>query len=167
MGHLHIHCQPLRRPIGACPYHLFLLFRSLAGLSGGPTRLKVLSATKISPVSRSGGPDDRWRYRTYYPFVRLGSNNMSTAILLTRVYALWERNQILLWSLLGYYVGFAGFAAVRYPLLSNVQFSTRHFSVGDHPRRTPKSSLGTADFIGMHQPFIEGRVCVRLPLLVH
>jgi len=70
MGHLHIHRQPLRRPIGTRPYHLLLLFRSLAGLSGGPTRLKMLSAAQISPVSRSGGPDDRWRYRTYYPFVR-------------------------------------------------------------------------------------------------
>lgn len=41
---------------------------------------------------------------------------MLTAILLTRVYALWDRYRIILWSLLAYYAGFAGFAAVRYPL---------------------------------------------------
>ena len=165
MGYPHIHRQPLRRPVGPRPYHLLLLFRSLAGLSGGSTRLEVLPTAQIPSVSRSGGPDGRWRYQTYYPFVR-GSDNMFIAILLTRVYALWERSQIILWSLLGYYVGFAGFAAVRYSLLSNIPFSIHHFSVGDHPRGTPDSSLGTADFIGMHQPFIEGRVRVRLPLSI-
>jgi len=78
------------------------------------------------------------------------------AILLTRVYALWERSQIVLWCLLGYYVGFAAFAAVCYSLLSNISFSIQHFSVGDHPRETPDSSLDTANFTGVHQPFIGG-----------
>jgi len=166
MGHFRIHRQPLCRPIGPYPHHLLLLFRSLPGLSGGPTGLKVLFAAQIPPVSRSGDPDDCWRYRAHYPFVK-GSDSVFTAILFTRVYALWERNQIILWGLLGYYVAFAAFAAVRYSLLSNIPFSIHRFSVGDHPRETPDSSLDTADFIGMHQPFIGGRVCVRLPLLVH
>jgi len=57
---------------------------------------------------------------------------MLTAILLTRVYALWERNRIILWSLLAYYVGFAAFAAVCYSLHSSIPFSIGHFSVGNH-----------------------------------
>jgi hypothetical protein len=95
------------------------------------------------------------------------SEDAFTAVLLTRVYALWERNRILLWSLLGYYIGFAGFAAVRYSLLSKIPFSILNFSVGDHPGEIPGSSLGTLDFIGMYQFVIEGRVRVRLPLSIH
>ena len=162
MGYLHIHRQPLRRPIWPCPYCLLLFFRSFARLSGGPTRFKVLFIAQISSVSRSGDPDDRWRYRACHPFAK-GSNNVFTAILLTRVYALWERNRIILWSLLSYYVGFAGFAAVRYLLLSNIPFSIHHFLVGDYSRGIPSTSLDTPDFTGMHEPFIEGRVRVRLP----
>lgn len=166
MGHLRIHRQPLCRPIGSCPHHLLLLFRSLPGLSGGPTGPKVQFTAQIPPASRSGDPDNRWRYRACCPFVK-GSDSVFIAILLIRVYALWERNQIILWGLLGYFVGFAAFAAVCYSLLSNIPFSIHHFSVGDHPRKTPDSSLDTTDFTGMHQPFIGGRVCVRLPLLIH
>lgn len=40
-------------------------------------------------------------------------DNVSIAILLTRAYALWERNKVILWGLLAYSFGFAGFAAVR------------------------------------------------------
>ena len=133
MGYLHIHRQPLCRPIGSCSYHLLLLFRSLAVLSGGPTRLGLLSTACVPPVSRSGGPDDCRRYKAYHICVR-GSDDASAAILLTRVYALWERNRIILWSLLAYYFGFAGFAAVSYSLRSNVPFSTHHLSVGNCPR---------------------------------
>jgi hypothetical protein len=59
---------------------------------------------------------------------------VSTAILLTRVYALWERSRIILWSLLAYYFGFAGFAGVRRLLRSKIPFSSSCFSVGDHSR---------------------------------
>jgi len=86
---------------------------------------------------------------------------MLTAILFTRVYALWDRNRAILWSLLVYYFGFAGFAAVRYLLCSSIQFLIRRFSVGDYPRETPTPPLGTTNFTGMHQRFIEGRVRVK------
>ena len=90
-----------------------------------------------------------------------------TAILLTRVYALWECNRIILWSLLVYYFGFAGFAAVRYSMRSNIPLLIRHFSVGDHPRGISGSSLGATGFVGVCQRFIEGRVRVKqLPVLV-
>ena len=59
---------------------------------------------------------------------------MSIAILLTRVYALWERSRIILWSLLAYYFGFAGFAGVRSLLRSRISFSSYCFSVGDYSR---------------------------------
>ena len=84
------------------------------------------------------------------------SDAVLTAILLTRVYALWKRNRIILWSLLIYAIGFGGFSGVRYPLRSRIPFSVRRFSVGDYPRETPTPSLGTTDFTGMYQRLIEG-----------
>jgi hypothetical protein len=160
MGHLIIHRQPLCRPLWPCPYHLHLLFRPLAGLGGWPTRLKVLSNAQIPPVSRGGDPDECWRYQTHYPSVR-GSETVLTAILLTRVYALWDRSRIILWGLLAYYIGFAGFTAVRCSLRSNIPFSIYHFSVGDYPGEISGFSLGTPDFTGVYQRFIKGRVRVK------
>jgi len=90
------------------------------------------------------------------PLSILGSDIVLTAILLTRVYALWERNRIILWSLLFYYFAFAGFAAVRYPSRSTVPFPTHRFLVGDHPREIPTPSLSATNFIGMYQLVIEG-----------
>ena len=81
---------------------------------------------------------------------------MSAAILLTRVYALWERNRIILWSLLFYYFGFAGFAAVRHSLCSGIPSSTRRFLVGDYPREVPTPSPGTTNFTGVYWLFVEG-----------
>jgi len=86
---------------------------------------------------------------------------MLTAILLTRVYALWERSRIILWSLLIYAFGFAGFAGVRYPLRFSILFSTHCFLVGDYPRETPTPTLGTTNFTGMYQRVIKGRVGVK------
>lgn len=152
MGYLYIHRQPLPRPLGPCPYHLLLLFRSLSGLDGGPSRLKVLSVAQIPPGTRSGDSDGRWRYRIYCFSVR-ASDNVLTAILLTRVYALWERSRIILWSLLAYYVGFAGFAGVHYSLrfVENTPNSIHHFSVGNYPRDVSGFSLGRTNFTWMHQ----------------
>ena len=155
MGHLHIHCQPLRWPLGPCTYRLLLLFRSLPEPEGGSTRPPVLPNAQISPVSCGGDPDERWRCQTYYPSVG-GSDNVLIAILLTRVYALWERNRIILWSLLAYYFGFAGFAAVRCSLRSNIPFSIYHLSVGNYSREISDSSLDTVDITGMHQRFVGG-----------
>lgn len=157
VGHLHIHRQPLRRHLGPSPYHLLLLFRSFSKLDGGPSRLKVLPVAQIPPGARSGDPDGRWRYRIYSFSVR-GPDNVLTAILLTRVYALWERNRAILWSLLAYYVGFAGFAGVHYSLrfVANIPISIHRFSVGDYPRDVSGLSLGPTNFTGMHQFSIEG-----------
>ena len=155
MGDLYFHRKPLCWRSWPYPHHLLLLFRSPTGLIGGPTRLEVLSNTQISPVSLGGDPGECWRYRSYYLSVG-GSDGVLIAILLTRVYALWERSRIILWGLLIYAFGFAGFAGVRYPLRSGIPFSTRCFLVGDYPRKTPTPSLGTANFTGMYQRFIEG-----------
>lgn len=155
MGDLHIHRKPLRWRSWSYPYHLLLLFRSPTRLIGGPTRCEVLPNTQISPVSLGGNPRECWRYRSYCLPVR-GSDTVLTAILLTRVYALWERSRIILWGLLIYAFGFAGFAGVCYPLHSTIPFSAHCFLVGDYPRETPTPSLGTTYFAGMYQRFIEG-----------
>ena len=85
-----------------------------------------------------------------------GSDAILIAILLTRVYALWDRNRIILWSLLFYYFGFAGFAGVRYPSRSAIPFSIRRFLVGDYPRKVRTPSFGATNFTGMYRLFVEG-----------
>lgn len=67
--------------------------------------------------------------------------------MLTRVYALWDRNRIILWSLLVYYFGFAGFAAVCYSLHSKhskLTISQWAITQGEPPPLplVPPSSLG-------------------------
>lgn len=47
----------------------------------------------------------------FHQFLAVVVQTTVGAILLTRVYALWGRSRIVLWSLLSYYFGFAGFAA--------------------------------------------------------
>ena len=137
MGHLHILHQPLRRPFGTRAYHLLLLFRPSTGHSGGPTRLELLSTAQIPPIPRSGGTDKCWRYRAHRPPVK-EADGASTAILLTRVYALWDRNRVILWSLLVYYFGFAGFAAVRHSLSLGILFSICLLISGQSPKGNPK-----------------------------
>ena len=155
MGDFYIHRKPLCWRSRSYPHHLLLLFRPPTGLIGRPTRLEVLPDTQISPVSLGGDPGECWRYHSCCLSVR-GSDAASPAILLTRVYALWERSRIILWGLLIYAFGFAGFAGVRYPLRSSIPFSTHRFLVGDYPRETPTPSIGTTNFTGMHQRFIKG-----------
>ncbi|KAF9787852.1 hypothetical protein BJ322DRAFT_1045554 [Thelephora terrestris] len=46
----------------------------------------------------------------YHQFLAVVVQTSVGAILLTRVYALWDRSRIILWALLAYYFGFAGFA---------------------------------------------------------
>ena len=155
MGHVHIRRQPLYWPPRPYPYHLLLLFRPLTGPSSGSARFGVLPAAQISPASRGGNPDGCWRYQICYTSVR-GSDTVLTAILLTRVYALWERNRIILWCLLAYYVGFAGFAGVRDLLHSRFSFSIHRSLVGNYPREISRLSISTTDFTGVYQLLIEG-----------
>ncbi|KAF9652682.1 hypothetical protein BDM02DRAFT_3108761 [Thelephora ganbajun] len=65
-----------------------------------------------SPSLMVGQQDSKcYPLQKYHQFLAVVVQTSVGAILLTRVYALWERNRIILWSLLAYYVGFAGFAA--------------------------------------------------------
>jgi hypothetical protein len=155
MGHPHIHHQPLRRPLGTRAYRLLLLFRSPTGLNGGPRGPEMLPAAQISPISRDGSTDNRWRYRTFCAPVK-ESDSASTAILLTRVYALWDRNRVILWGLLAYCFGFVGFAAVHHSSSSGIPFQFDGLSVGNYPREIPTLSPGTAELTGMRQHFIAG-----------
>ena len=104
MGHPRIHHKPLRRPLGTRAYSLLLLFCPPTGHNGGPTRLEMLSTTQISPISRGGSTDKCRRYRAHFPPGK-ESDSGPTAILLTRVYALWDRSRVVLWGLLVYYFG--------------------------------------------------------------
>jgi hypothetical protein len=159
MGYLHIRLQPLRGRLGTRAHTILLLFRPPTGFGGGPTGPKMLSVAQISSVSRGSGSDQCWRYQTYLFLIRQ-SDIVFIAILLTRVYALWERNRFVLWGLLIYYLGFAGFAAVRYLSRSDTPSSIYRFSVGDYSWEIPGYSLDTVEFTRVHQRFVEGRVRV-------
>lgn len=112
MGYLYIHRKPLHRSLGTRARPLQLLLRPPVRLSGGGPTGCVLLAAQVSSISRGSGPVDGWRYGNHRPLMGV-PDNVSIAILLTRAYALWERNKVILWGLLAYSFGFAGFAAVR------------------------------------------------------
>jgi len=118
MGDLHLRRQPLCRHSWPCP-HLPLLFVPSPGIIVGQQDSKCDPVHKyhqslaVGIQTSVGGTGPTAFHK--------GPDVVLTAILLTRVYALCDHNRIVLWSLLAYYFGFAGFAAVRYPLRSGVQ----------------------------------------------
>jgi len=109
MGDLHLRCQPLVGILGHGPIIHSYLFVPSPGLMVGQ------QDPKWDPAITSSS---RWLSRRalgvpVLPLPIRESDLVITAILLTQVYALWDCDHLVLWSLLFYYFGFAGFAAVR------------------------------------------------------
>lgn len=83
----------------------------------------------------------------FHQFLAVVVQTTVGAILLTRVYALWERNRIILWGLLSYYFGFAGFAAWA---ITRAKSSV--------PPPVPPNSLGCVSALSEDEGFYFGLV---------
>lgn len=120
---------------------IFIVNRYIGLLGHVPIIYSYFFVPPPDPVV--GQQDSRcYPLHKYHQFLAVAVQTSVGAIMLTRVYALWERNRIILWGLLGYYFGFAGFAA----------WAITRGRSQDYPS-VPPNSLGCVSVLSKNEGF--------------